>query len=429
MRKLVDFNEFLFNQLLEKNMKVNELELIISPRMKNILKDMNHKIADDLLALHKDSKREYKRTFLDLGSEPDKISFIQSNKVPDLIEPEIVHGTFTRNRDFQLPPRLAGVPDTRTTNQQSLGDFEYVQSDEWSNPWIQDTYHVLDLHEIQFTDKNHPVWHKLRGEQSIGRFINQMFPGKYTLNVLRKNQKTKPEDVESFRDMFVALVEANAKVIAQVNGEDIRVYYNCKNYYKDAHTLYNSCMKFDEKMDQLDFYIDNPEVVSMLILYPEDIRDKIIGRALLWKLSKVDGKEVKDTYYMDRVYVSDSSDEYMFIEYAKNHGYYYKSIQTFGIKTEIVRPNGTQGKVELEVQVKAIDYEKKYPYLDSIPFYDPKTGHLTNKEEDWKKNGYGSLTDYMGPIVMYDPEVHEDQDQPQPVDLADDLDEPDTTDW
>jgi len=389
-------------------MKVNELELILSSRLKNILKDMNHKIADDLLALHKDSKREFKKTFLDLGSEPDKISFIQSNKVPELIEPEIVHGSFTRNRNFQLPPRLAGVPDERTDDQRSLGDFDYVASNDWKNPWIQDVNHILDLHEIQFTDKNHPVWHKLRGEQTIGRFINQMFPGKYTLNIIRAKQKSKPEDVESFRDMFVALVEANSKIIVPVKGEDIRFYYNCKNYYKDAHTLEGSCMKEEEKQKQLDFYVENPEVVSMLILYPEEIRDKIIGRALLWKLYKIDGKEVKDTYFMDRIYVANSSDEYMFIEYAKSHGYYYKSIQTFGYNKEIVRPDGTQGKVDLEVQLKPKDYPKNYPYLDTIAFYNPSLGHLTNNIEDYKHNGYGSLTDYMGPIVYPDQDEAEE---------------------
>ena len=101
---------------------------------------------------------------------------------------------------------------------------------------------------------------------------------------------------------------------------------------------------------------------------------------------------------MDRIYVANSSDEYMFIKYAKAHSYYYKSVQTFGYDQEIVRPDGTQGKVDLEVQLKPIDYIDKYPYLDTLVFYNPKTGHLTNKIEDYEDNEYGVLTDYMGPI-------------------------------
>jgi hypothetical protein len=84
MEKLIDFNDFMFNKLLEEiNVKVNELELILSERMRNILKEIDHKIAHDLLELHKDSKREYKKTFVDLGSKPDLVSFIQANKVPE----------------------------------------------------------------------------------------------------------------------------------------------------------------------------------------------------------------------------------------------------------------------------------------------------------------------------------------------------------
>lgn len=390
MRKVTNFNDFLFNKLLEEiNVKANELELILSPRLKNILKELNHKIADDLLALHKDSKREYKKTFLDLGSEPKKISFIAANKVPDLIEPEIVHGTYTRNPDAD--------PDVEGSWR---GEYELID-DEWKNPWIEEINHILDLHEIQFTDKNHPVWHKNRGEQDVVRFLNQMFPNKYELNVKREDRPQKPEDLESFRDMFVAMVESKSKMIVNVKGEEIKKYYNCSNYYKDTGTLGGSCMKDASKSNQLNIYTENPEIVSMLILYPEDIRDKIIGRAILWKLSRVDGEKVKDTYFMDRIYVASASDEYMYIDYAKAHGYYYKAVQTYGYDYDIINPKGESKKILLEADLKPKDYDNKYPYCDTMQFYDPDTGIITNNITEYTENGYGVLTDYNGPINYY----------------------------
>lgn len=398
MRKLIDFNDFMFNKLLEEiNVKVSELELILSPRLKNILKEIDHKISKDLLGLHMDSKREYKKTFVDLGSDPDKVSFIQSNKVPELIEPEIVHGEFKRNPNFQLPPNWAKQPDERTSDQKSMGDFEFVD-DEWKNPWIQDINHILDLHEIQFTDKNHPVWHKNRAEVKVGRFINQMFPGKYEANVKRENRPKVPEDVESFVNMFVAMVESKSKIIVEVKGEDIRHYYDCANYYKDIGNLGGSCMKEGSKAPQLDIYVDNPEKVTMLVLYPEDIRDKIIGRALLWKLDKINGEEIKDKYFMDRIYTSNESDEYMYIEYAKSKGYYYKSIQTYGSDYNLIDPKGEKERIDIEIKLKANDYDNKYPYADTLQYYNPETGWISNMINDYNENDYGVLTDYMGPI-------------------------------
>jgi len=385
----------MFNKLMEDlDLEINELELVLSPRMKNVLKEMDHQIAKDLLDLHMNSKREFKKTFIDLGSKPDLVSFIQSNKVPELIEPEIVHGPFTRNPDFKLPPNWAKDPDERTEDEKSMGEFDYVPG--FKNPWIQDINHVLDLHEIQFSDKNHPVWHKNRAEVKVGRFISQMFPGKYPPNVPREERPPTPDDVESFVNMFVAIVESKSKMIVKVEGDEIRKYYSCDNYYKNTGTLGGSCMKDSYKGERgfFDIYTKNPEQVSMLILYPEDIRNKIIGRAILWKLSKVDGEEVNDRYFMDRAYTANDSDEYMFIEYAKSNGYYYKSSQTYGSDYDIVHPSGESKRTKLEVHLPPKSYEN-YPYVDTLQYYNPDTGVISN---NYIGGGFGTMTDTGGDI-------------------------------
>ena len=138
----------------------------------------------------------------------------------------------------------------------------------------------------------------------------------------------------------------------------------------------------------------------MLILFPEGIDDKIIGRAILWKLDTFNGEPVDDKYFMDRIYTANPSDEFIFMEYAKKHGYYYKSVQAYGTNYDIVSPDGTNIKVEMSVNVPSkkqygdgVGYEY-YPYVDTLQFFSTKDGELTNKMKPNKK--YGQLTSTGG---------------------------------
>ena len=91
MIKMIDFNEYLVTKTFEAmDLKIKEVELILSPRLLKILKEINHQIAEDLLERHVEGEREFKVTFVDLGSEAGDVSFIQANKVPELIEPEFL---------------------------------------------------------------------------------------------------------------------------------------------------------------------------------------------------------------------------------------------------------------------------------------------------------------------------------------------------
>ena len=100
MNKTTDYKEYLLTKTFETmDLKVKELELILSPRLLKILKEMNHQIADDLLAQHVKDERVFRVTFVDLGSEAGDVSFIQVNKVPELIEPELVHGDYHRETE------------------------------------------------------------------------------------------------------------------------------------------------------------------------------------------------------------------------------------------------------------------------------------------------------------------------------------------
>jgi len=427
MKKLIDFNEFRFEQIVEEahkgileakgeakrprsrknqmpRLRVSDLELILSAKLKLILKDIKHQIAFDLLAAHIDSERVFKKTFVDVGPEPNQVTCLSSNKVPDLIEPDIVHGPYNRNPKFQLPPR-GNQPDTRQEDEKSLGDFDFVDGNEYINPWVSDSNHVLDLHEIQFTNKNHPVWTSpLRVPVRVTAFINQMFPGIYPPGATEDEKAVKgyiPNDVESFNNMYVAAIEANSKMVVPVTGEDIRKFYNCNTYQKQSGTLGSSCMRDSSKSRYMDIYVKNPDKVQMLVLYPEGVRDKIIGRAILWKLDKISGKKVEDQYFMDRIYFTVDSDQQIFKDYAKNKGYYYKSRQSYDDNIAFVKPDGETENLNVEVKLKVDKDIVYYPYMDTMKYYNPKTGWITNNNGGYESGTHGQLQSTGGGISFY----------------------------
>ena len=393
MNKVIDFNEYLVTKTFEAmDLKVKELELILSPRMLKILKEMTHQIADDLLEKHIEGERQFKVTFVDLGSEAGDVSFIQANKVPELIEPELVHG------DYHAEKGVETDKYGREVKVMKGGYFDYIQN--YKNPWITDQGHVIDLHDIQFKSKDHPVWSKFRAETSIGRFINTIWPKKYPANLKREElaKMEKPNDVESFSNMFKATVEAHSKILKYVSGPEIIHYYSCDNYAKQGGTLGGSCMNSPSKGKYLKLYQNNPETVKMLVLYPEDVRDKIIGRALVWTLTEPEGR-----MYMDRIYTANDSDQYLFIEYAKSHGYFYKSSQSYGWDYDIIDgKDGSRGYTVLKAQMKPdVEYEY-YPYLDTMQFYNPTSGIATNDGKNLQRGrGFYILQDASGGYSNY----------------------------
>lgn len=393
MNRVIDFNEYLVTKTFEAmDLKVKELELILSPRLLKILKEMNHQIASDLLAQHVEDERAFKVTFVDLGSEAGDVSFIQANKVPELIEPELVHGDYHPEHGVEIDKY------GRETKVFKGGYYDYIQT--YKNPWITDSGHVIDLHDSQFKSKDHPVWSKFRAETSIGRFINTIWPKKYPANLKREElaKMDKPNDVESFSNMFKATVEAHSKILKFVSGDEIIHYYNCENYAKQGGTLGGSCMNSPSKGKYLKLYSNNSEKVKMLVLYPEDVRDKIIGRALVWTLDEPEGRQ-----YMDRIYTANDSDQYLFIEYAKSHGYLYKSSQSYGWDYDIIDgKDGSRSSLVMKVQLKPDVHYDYYPYLDTMQFYNPTTGLATNDGRNLRRgSGFYVLTDASGGYGTY----------------------------
>jgi hypothetical protein len=116
------------------------------------------------------------------------------------------------------------------------------------------------------------TYNKSRGQVKLGKFVNKLFPDKY-------NDK----QVEEFVNLFKSTIEKSTERFEIVEGDDIAFWYNSENYKEKSGNLGNSCMS-TKGSTMFKFYTLNPEVCRLLILKEDD---KILGRALVWKLDSI----------------------------------------------------------------------------------------------------------------------------------------------
>ena len=190
------------------------------------------------------------------------------------------------------------------------------------------------------------------------------------LQLMNKFGKKSIEEInDSDIEKFVNELTAELKLLRSspdskieiVKGKEIKKWYDSDNYQSTSGQLGSSCMS--GKLCQLyfDIYTENSDTISLLILKNEG--DKLVGRALLWKLEN--GK-----YFMDRVYCSTEYDEKIFTKYANENGYYYRNN---GNNNYIHLYLNCEEKKEdfdkLVVSVPNCDFDN-YPYLDTLKFLD-----------------------------------------------------------
>lgn len=193
---------------------------------------------------------------------------------------------------------------------------------------------------------------------------------------LNSNIIVTDSDIEKFTNEYISFVKSNksdeTSKIEEVKGDDIRYWYNSSNYQSAIGKLGNSCMSHEECSGYLDIYVDNPEVVSLLIL--KNKNNKLVGRALLWKLDN-------GITFMDRIYTSNDSDDNIFINYAIQNGYLYRN--TSNQKIIYYKDSREFSPDELSVNLKDYEYEY-YPYIDTL-CYLSDGGTISNKNQYWRE--------------------------------------------
>lgn len=228
-------------------------------------------------------------------------------------------------------------------------------------------------------------YEKARNPIKLGRFINNIFPGKFTA-----------KEVEDFVNKFKSTLVQSGEKFIEVSGEEIAEWYDYNNYKVMNGSLGSSCMARAEKRT-FEIYTSNPEVCRMLVLLEDD---KLIGRSLIWKLNTSDNDA---EYFLDRQYTIKDSDVEKFRAYAVERGWAYKTHNNHH-SLEVVTFNGESEYTDMTVQLNKKDYYR-FPYVDTFRRYDPKTGILHNDSDnedtenigcyilDSTSGGYTEVTD------------------------------------
>lgn len=315
---ILNYTNFINEKFLYENLR--EMKFVLSKRLIDILNMIDHPISNELLKLHNDLDFNFKHTFIDIHEEKDDfITFIQSNKASEILN----------------------FPD-------------------------KETYDNFDKSIFLDINLNHQVYQSHRGETRIGRFINSVF-----------GTSRFASELENFVRLYKAKYDQDEKfkLMKIVQGNDISHYYNCDNYQNSRGSLGSSCMS---NVSSIYFEIyENNENIGMLVLFSNSNENYIKGRAIVWfDLIQPDGR-----VFMDRIYTNNSADEQLFIEYAIKNKWLYKSQQSIGHDIRIIDSiDGSSRHMKLLSQLKNWEYDS-YPYLDTMCFYNPDNGKISNRSE------------------------------------------------
>jgi hypothetical protein len=313
MRFLSNYLDFIFEAVAKQ-----EMRLYYSDEFRNILRRIQNKssIAQALLSSEDSNQMLDIYTLIDITEKNDTISLIQVNRI------------------------------TR------------------ANPDLGETlpYNIRDK------KRGSEFWTKARTDIGIGRWTRRIFTEVHKSTILDSK-------IEEFVNLYKAAIDGeDLTKFELVSGDDIRKWYLKDNYEQERGQLGNSCMRYRNCQDFFDIYVKNPEVCQLLILKSDDDKDKITGRALIWKLTDGD-------YYMDRIYTINDSDKLLFQDYARIN------------KIE----NSYDGNSSLDLEVKLGDHTyQKYPYMDTFVVYNPTTKILKDDEDLWPGQGYISIQDTQG---------------------------------
>lgn len=243
-----------------------------------------------------------------------------------------------------------------------FGDIDYV--DVSSSP---DTVTYIPGDRIARLDRNDDVWNnKYRQEMRIGKFLQILNPYTDKINLDRK--------INSYKSIYNGLI-LNKYKFSMVQGEDIRKWYDERNYYPGAGSLNRSCMR--KAMDKLDIYCENPDKVGLLIMLDED--NKLMGRALVWHVDE------PNVVFMDRAYTVYQEDQQTFQNFAEEQGWKYWS----GVLS-----NGLREK-------SYIFFNKNYGKPDYNPFMDTFQAFVRDSESG-KKNYLTNMPTRFENYYLYD---------------------------
>ena len=336
------FNDYLIDKIFE-SIKSDEIFLLLSERLYSYISSVNHPISKEIANVHgRWGGKKFKVSLLDIVDKNDKdgnklldvISFTQSNKIIEMIAKDL-NITLERGQD--------------------LSEYNYDR--------------IAEILQYRHND----YFNKSRSETTLGKIVNKLFPNQFPAS------GNPGQDIESFVNAFKA-IRSFTPTFELVSGNDVKYWYNEKNYgYPKQGPLYGSCMRYSSCSGYLEFYSDNSDKVSLLILKDPTDDTKIIGRAIVWKINKLDGEDLEEPrFFMDRIYYTNEYIIDIFKNHAKENGWLYKFKQNMNEDETFIDSVNGEEHTNMVVDGLSDPGVGHYPYMDTMKYFDHGNGVISN---------------------------------------------------
>lgn len=396
---ITNFDNFLLESKIYQLMLESKVEY--SEKFTEILKSVNSPIAAELLSL-RGQEKDIRQNYIDVdmaNPREEEITFILDNRARNLIsEYESIYvltdsGKHLKSSDFKSEGvqkqnlriyELLGLDPSEIKKANQGDDIKIIK--EVSSIKGTKTYvlyegikdptckGVINKDGIKPNQEGfNKVWTTSRNPMKIGRWTRSVLP--------LTGKKFTDADIEKFVNDYLSTLGVMKDAFSKfdvVSGKKLLHFYKYTNYEDPRHTLGNSCMG-NVPDSTLEMYWSNPEKVKLVILYSDrgSIKegryqaDKIVGRALLWKTEQ--GFE-----FLDRIYTNRDSDVELFKKFAEFKGWFHKVRQESSHNFNIQSGNKVINMPKITVQLD--NKPNRYPYMDSLRFFNHKTGVISNSD-------------------------------------------------
>ncbi len=389
---LTKYNEFLFESLILESI------VVYSNKFKDILKEIDSPVAKAILDIET-KDLDVANNFLDINDK-DTISFIADRKAKELLEQKDKFVIYNGGSGF-LRHSAGNAEIFALLEYEPVGDQTYhpqngekgevlkkSKSPKSENIYVKVKFPggitVINENNLRYVDVNQLPFQQNRQTIRTGRGVKALLS--------KSDYKFTDADIEQFVNKYKSAWDAMNDIFRKfelVSGEQIAHWYNYNKYEEQRGTMGSSCMKAVDE-SYFNIYANNPDKCSLLILKSDD-GQKIKGRALVWKL---DSPQVT---YVDRIYTNNDSDVELFKQYAYGKGWYHKPNQSSSNDYSMVGKEGVRKEGHLVVNLKNQnegDYDR-YPYLDTLKYFNTSSGKLTTEEMRGYSN-YITLEDTGG---------------------------------
>lgn len=404
LKRYLDFINESINESIDL---ILESDVIFSDKFRSVLKNVSTKseLAKVLMEIENKDLPVRSNYFDILSDDNNKVSFIPDSKAQEILKDVEDKVRFTGSGGGWLKHKSSnnGVfnalgytydegKNPHSPNSHEIGDVIGRTVSESSGnvyvwvKWKNDSgdevgegvYNNQKL--TPYDNRLKEVWSKSRQDLKIGKAIRALLKS--------ANIEFLDKDLESLVNELkaeIAILNDKFSYFNVVKGDDIPYWYDYRKYEEQRGTLGGSCMK-DVGNYYFDLYVKNPDVCQLVILKSEKNNDKIIGRALLWKLTD-------DNFFMDRIYTINDADVNLFREYAKKNGWYSKYYNNSTDDIKAIAPDGnTVDSLSGVVNIKPGYYEG-YTYMDTLKWFTPDSGKLSVHSGQYNLESTGGSLD------------------------------------